>query len=97
LSVEGEGGVGADLGFVEARGLALGGPIVVEDAGFTQEKVGEGVEGVVIESLPIPVDIVIAQADGEGKDLVGGEVGLGEGVDEGEVVLGGCVWGEVHM
>ena len=69
------------LGPVDAGGLPLRRPLVVKDAALSHEQVPQRVERRLIEPLPVPVHLVVAQPQGEGVHLLRLQGRLGKAVD----------------
>ena len=77
------------LGAVEAGSLVFGAPGVVKDAGLAHEEPGQLFQGGPVEILLVPVGLVVAQADGEGVDLLGRQLPAGQTVDVAQFPLQG--------
>lgn len=76
-----------DLRPIDPGSLIFCGPLVVKDSGFSEHQVSEVIEVLPPESLKIPVDFVIAKPDGERVDLVIGELGFCELVNQRKVIV----------
>lgn len=62
---------------------------MVRNACFAHKKTLQTFQGFFAEALEVTVNLIIAQGEAEGVDLLGLKGGTGKSADEGKLLLGG--------
>ena len=71
---------------VDAPHLFPGAPLVVKDAAFPHKELCQLLQGLLREAVLLPVHLVVAQAHGEGVDLLRRQFPPALFVDEGQIL-----------